>query len=348
MGADDHGAGSGVDGARDDVQRSRSALALRYGVAIVLLAMLIWATGGLSLPTDLDPIWFVPALATVVVSMGLDAWVWRIYLEAIGSGASYRSLFHAAQASTFASVFLPSPAGSLTRPVYLHGQVDAAPVLGSTLADRINGVLGYGLALLGLVLVVWGTRPDTAWVLIVAAAGGLLVALAVGLLVGLATRSRRGTWFGRIATRMGGLVEASAETIDETLALASEIVRDRPAYTRGLLVRLLAVIGMTGLFGVFFGRAWGLALPLPILFLAVTAPTSLSLLPVLPRGLGASEGFGVVLLAAFGVPAAEALTFYLAVRSVNYSVFVLVGGFSFFRSGIDVLDRLRGGTDETT
>lgn len=314
----------------------------KYLLAAALLVATYHLTGGVDLPRGVDPAWLIGGVTVFLGATVVLTAVWDRYLRATGTTIPWSRLYPANQAAGFTSLFLPSPAPSLTRPVFLHDEAPIEAILGSTVVERVNVLAVYGLALLLVAAPIATISPALS--LLPTAAGAVLLALAIALRAALRRERADGDdpgWSRRLLHRLGGLASRSAATIDATLDDARTVLHGSRDHDLGLLLQVVAIVGIQGLLGIVVARALGMEIPLLVAWLVPPAAYALAVLPVLPRGLGAVEGAGTWLMTALGTSPGPALAFFLLYRGVTYIVLVGVGGFAFFSAGVDLLDVLQ-------
>jgi uncharacterized protein (TIRG00374 family) len=307
-------------------------LLLRAAASALVLAALLWFVRSENLLTRLLTMhlgWLalgVACLVGVVVSSSLR---WQMLLRGYQVACGFTEALLLYFVALFFTLFLPGSVGSdAARSFYVarrYGRLSA--VLLATLQERLAGlgallVLGLiGTAVLRSVL--GGALFAT---LSLVQLGTLLLvalALAPGPLIALARRlwARAAAW-----PRLSALVSHRlTQRAARFLAPAAEPLR-LSRRQRALLA--LALVG-SSLFGIAtywsLGRALGLSIPWLVLAMASSVVTLARTLPISLNGVGVGEGAFVVMLAPFGVPAADALALSLAGLAAHTFV-ALVGG----------------------
>jgi glycosyltransferase 2 family protein len=293
-----------------DPRRARRSRLVRIAVGITLLAVLLWRTdlGQLSVRWS----WQVAAgaaacAALLATAQGLSALRWRILL---GAGAPpWTFLYRLYLVAAFFSLFLPTAVGgdavraaAATRSLGRPGEM-----IGTVLLDRALGVLAllaFFAAGLGLDGVPGGLGLDLGTVGRWAPAAAAALALA-GLAAFLLRR--------RLARPLAFL-----GTVGRTAAdLARSPGRLGAAVATGVLVQaayVLAWLAVAGALDLGVPAAAYLVM-VPLVSLGTMAPITLS-------GVGVREGAWILLLAPWGVPAANAL----ALSLVYFGCWMLVAG----------------------
>lgn len=314
-------------------------LAVKVGLAGLILAGIWWTVGGIEMPGTVSLPWLSASVVAFLAGTAVLTWAWAIYIRPVAEPPGPLRLYAANQAAGFSSLFLPSPAPSLARPLFLVGHLDPAAALGSTIVERINVFFVYGAAgLIAASLLVQAGALSWSLALVAAAAG----LAGVGLVLRRAVARDRPeelerTWIGRIVVRWER-IEDPSRLVHRSLHLASRILDDAQSNLKAISGQMLAIVALEGLTAALVARSLGIEAPMLTVGVLYVAASALAVLPVLPRGLGAVEGAGTALLAAVGVPPGQGLTLLLLVRAVTVAVFSVVGGAALYLSGVDVLD----------
>lgn len=324
-------------GERDGLPTWASAT-LRYTVAVLLLGAVIYLAGGVEIPEIVRPGWLVAAgVGYVAFTTGM-ALAWWVYMGRPRGGGWART-FWADQASHVTSLVLPSPAPSLTRPLFLRGRIDATLALASTIVDRLNVVVVYGLGVLLTVPFVVQAGARVELVAIVLGAGLGLVLLSAIFQWLLHRRPSPESWSGWEAWVLpfGGMAQTGARVVAEATEDARAIARNLERMVGGIGLQIVAIVLCQGAASVLLARGMNLEADLWAAFLFPTAANAMAILPILPRGLGAVEGAGTALFATIGVASADALAFMIAHRALFTVGILLLGAWPFVTSSANLL-----------
>lgn len=241
----------------------------------------------------------------------LRFWRWQCYIAALGHRLLWWRHFLYYLAG-FTLTVTPGKAGEAVRSVYLHPHgVPYNQSLAALFVERLLDVLAMSL----LALLILLTRPDYAWLVIVA--WGLTLGLG-GLVTrpGLPTKLRswgQGHRFGHQFDRLGRMLDSAAVLLRPRLFLF------------GLVLGMLAW-GLEGVSLSLIARDEGV----PITFAAGIGVYAIAVLAgalsFMPGGLGGTEAVMGVLLVAFGADGAAAVAITLLCRIATLWFAVALGG----------------------
>lgn len=329
----------------------RRQAAVRFGVAAVVVAALVYGVGWrrvLSNLSEADLSLFLPAVVASLAGMLVAAEGVRVAIGVSRRSPDASRTRHAALAGMFVRSVLP--AGNVGKGAFVaytvsRGETTSASqgVAGAASWEFLNMLASAGVASVGLLGVVAAGR-DTGDAPLVLAAFGALLALAVGSLsfavqrrdlvvsvVLWAARVGRRT-LGRLAPRLDTSLsrERVRATLDVFLGDIGALVEDR----RRLVVALLAA-HVTWLLGVvplyLCLEAVGLAVAPSVVLLAMPLAGFALAVPV-PGGIGpmdAALGGIVAVLTGYSLSAlASALVLF---RVATYGTQVAVGGLAMWR-----------------
>lgn len=302
-----HGEGRSMTAARP-----RRAVWLRLAIGLGLLAVLLARVDlsertirlGPEVLTGVAVTWILLLLAQAVSALR-----WREILGEADAGWGY--LFRLYLVGNFFSLFLPtSVGGDAVRAVAASRALPArAPAVTSVIVDRLVGVAALAAyLLLGLIVapaVVLQAAGGAEWR--IPGASALVAAVAAIVVTAAAT-----------------VVIARGRAVRSRLAPAFELMR-RLRASPGTLAAVgglsLVVQGLYIVAWALLAAALGLSLPAALFVAAVPVVSLLAMLPVSLSGIGVREGAWLLILAPFGVPAADAIAFSL----VFFGAFALVG-----------------------
>jgi uncharacterized membrane protein YbhN (UPF0104 family) len=289
--------------------RTLVRLAIGLGLLAWLLSRIDFSRRTIELGSDVV-LGIAVTVALLVLAQAVSALRWR---EILGAAApTWGYLFRLYLIGNFFSLFLPtSVGGDAVRAVAASRALPTStPAVTSVVVDRLIGVvallayLALGILVAPAVVAQAGTAAE--WQGPGLALGGALALALLAAIGGVAWLVRRPTVRRRLAPagELIGRLWRSPGTLARILGL-------------GLAVQALYILAW-GL----LASALGVRLP-PALFVATVPVVSLlAMLPVSLSGIGIREGAWVLLLAPFGVAAADALTYSL----VFFVAFAVVGG----------------------
>ncbi len=288
----------------------RHARAWKAGLTAAALAYLVWVVDPAAIGAALGAVevgGLLVALALVPVNVGLDAWVWRLYVRPLAPDAPPRRVLGAVLCGFALGFFTPARVGEYAgRAVYL-GAGDrwavAATIFVQRMADMAVSV-GVGAAALAAALYAGVLAPSPAWWAVLA--GGALLSGAQALLV----------VQPRLAARLLAWALPSSERVQARAAFLRQIApRDAWAAWALSVARYgIFVAQFVLLVGAFVpgtpwrDAAWGVALT----FFAKFLIPSVTLMD-----LGIREGAAVFFFARLGLPEAVAFNAALLVFLAN-------------------------------
>lgn len=275
-----------------------------------------------------DPIWLVPALAVLGVSIFLRALRWRLLFEPAHRppiGAVTRALL----VGYFFNNLLPARAGEIARIIRLRNEasVPATEAAATVVLERILDVV----SLLVLLFAAMPWLPRVAWI------GGAAV-LGAAVTIGFVLIAVALALFGErpIRVLLRPLRFVSPERADVAVR---HIARGLVAVRRpsvGIVAFALSIVSWlvmaVSVWLLMHGFMNGLA-PSAALLVLVTVNLAM-VLPSAPAALGVFEASTVVALHAFGEPQARALSYALVLHALNFFPFIAVGGWVLFGHAI--------------
>ena len=267
-------------------------------------------------------VYVIPAGAMLVVGVLLRAWRWQLLFKP-GERPPFSAVLSALLIGYLFNSILPARAGELARVLALGSRPDLSrtQVLATVVLERAFDVL----VLAGLLVVAAPFLPPVDWltaaVALGAVAGVLLVAAAVIV-------RRYGVRAARVLLRPVGWLPGIGPERVEGMATSfvtglvgitvSRVTISALAVTLASWLVLACSIWLL-LLGTDFGATFGMAL------LILIATNLVLVLPSGPAALGAFEAAVVVVLGAYGVDRAEALSFGLVLHALNLFPYLLAG-----------------------
>lgn len=292
----------------------RRALTLSIGLTALLYLAFVLLADRHAVLAALERISLVTLVVIFLLSLLnylLRFWRWQCYVATLGHRLPWRqhSLYYLAG---FTLTVTPGKAGEAVRSVYLHPHgVPYNQSLAALFVERLLDLLAMSL----LALLILLTRPDYAW----------LVMVAWGLTLGLGWLATRpwlpaslrswgqGRRFAQPVDRLGRMLEAATVLLRSRLLLF------------GLALGMLAW-GLEGAALYLIAREVGIPISfttgIGIYAIAVLAGA----LSFLPGGLGSTEAVMGMLLIAFGADGAAAVAITLLCRIATLWFAVALGG----------------------
>jgi uncharacterized protein (TIRG00374 family) len=287
--------------------RTRHSWLLRFGLGIIIIAILLWWQGAAIIRTFTSVPWWT-ILAAVICYWILQlvcAWKWQLLLNSAlresGSAVAPVSLFSCARfylIGMFWNLWMPSSIGGDAARAYLAGKKCGHLSLAASAVfmDRLSGLVA--LLAIGITAIfverlnginqeknALGQSAHLFWI-----AGLLLAVLVILLIVGRLFSARLAVSENVFIARIASKFHSLHRSLD---------LYHQPG-TRGVLLSafVLSLLFQTGLIGLNIGLAFAVHLPLPLLtyWWLVPALSLASLLPVGIGGLGVREAAAVALV----------------------------------------------------
>jgi len=282
--------------------RRRWVLALRIGVSLALLAVLVSKMDfDAMLPRQrhLSTVaWLVAAVGTALVGIGLSAWRWQRVLAVFDVPVRLRILFSHYLAGQFVGNVLPSTIGGdvlrVSRGAKTTGSSSTA--FASVALERLTGFVALPLlCFLGFALEPSLIEVDHAWIAL-AISVGTLTALAVILLLAASPRlagrfKDHDNWM-----RFMGAVHIGVHQL-----------RRRPRLTAAVLGTALLYQASTVLTVWFATRALGVSVPNAAILAFIPAVAMAQVIPISVGGFGVREGMLTLFLTPLGVSTGKAV-----------------------------------------
>lgn len=303
-------------------RRQAVNLALRIGVSVVMLAVLIWRAPSFRW-TEVVPrwslgtaLWLGTAAALTLAGVVLSALRWQKVLDAMEIPSSLKRLTSHYFAGQFVSNVLPTTiGGDVLRVSRLSKDTGEAPgTFASVVLERLTGWLVLPI----ITIVGFTVNPPlrhlgTATRVALGLALGTLVLL-LGVL-GMVASERVG---GRFASRDGwrrfaGAVHLGVTRLREHPKAAANLIVAGFAYQ---LVLVLAAVAAAQSLGLKAAGLTALLAFFPAVLIAQVLPVSIS-------GLGVREGAFILFLGPLGVPDQDAIALGLLLYLLNLGVSVL-------------------------
>ena len=311
---------------------------IKIVVSVVLLTVLVLTTDireiGAAL-TSFQPLWMIPVLLTITLSVLVSALKWGVLLRAQGVRVSVIRLFCYYVCGLFFNNFLPSSIGGDGARAILAGR-ESGSVSGAAASVVMERILAtVTLSLLGLIGAVFAQNTVPAVIIL------MVVLFAAGALLGLVQMT------GWVPRKLRDS-EKKAAAVWRSFAQNSAVIRKHPEAIGICLAESLVFQFLVALVVGAVMAGLGLSgLPIADLCMVVSASSVLAMIPLGLNGYGLREGSYAFLLAPYGYTTAQALTI-----SVLYALFVtlfsLAGGplWLALKPAKSVPDANGGGEDE--
>jgi uncharacterized protein (TIRG00374 family) len=268
-----------------------------------------------------EPLWLLAALLLQLLTYGCAAAVWQRALASLGHRTELRRLLPLGLAKLFTDQAVPS-AGMSGTLLVVRGLVGR----GASRTDAVSAVLtglvafylGYLLATLGAVTIVWRNGELRLAILVPAAALCLLAAaLPLGIL---SLRRRVARRPPRWLERWPGAREIAAvlQAVPMRAVLAPRLLAETALLQ-------LAIFALDALTLDTTLRAVANPVPFPTVFASFVVASVVSTLAWVPGGLGAFEGACVAMLHLHGVSIESALSATLLLRGFTFWLPMLPG-----------------------
>ena len=268
--------------------------------------------------------WVIPSVALLFAAQGVRALRWR-YLFAASTRPPYVPVLEATLLGQFFNSILPARAGEVARIVALHrtAGTSRAETTSTVVVERVWDVL----VLLALLFVFVSWLPPVAWLHAAAILGIVLcigTVTAVAVLLGWGERPF--LVLLRPLARLGlpFLSLERAEHASASFVRGAASLRDpRLAFVAVLLTGVSWLPHALSIWVLMFGFHLGLSL-LAALLVLIAIGLAL-VIPSSPGAIGVFEAAVVIVLRAYGIENADALSFAIVLHAVNFFPFVLAG-----------------------
>lgn len=300
------------------LQRKLPVTLLKISLTILLLTLLIWTIGWHALAETLfqtNVWWLLMLYAMTLLGMGVHALRLLAVLRLVGLQLRFRRVFLANALSALYTFILP---GDLLAGVAKWANLSAATgqavlVLSAIIYNRMVFFLST-LIVGALAVAVQNPFPDVP-------IAGFAIFLAIGLIVGafIALHPRSAPFLDRLIALLSRILPAFIEKW--VALLIDSLDRFRAfAVTDHLRIFLLCVLPfIVSLAGfVFANRAVGVELPMLTLIWINALLLIARLLPITISNLGVREGLLIVIMGAYGIEPAEALTIGLILFTSSF------------------------------
>ncbi len=267
-------------------------------------------------------VYLLPAGAALVVGVLLRAWRWQLLFEP-GARPPFSAVLSALLIGYLFNSILPARAGELARVLALGSrpELSRTQVLATVVLERVFDVL----VLVGLLVLAAPFLPPVDWLTAAVAFG---VVVGVALVAAAVVIRRYGVGAARVLLRPVGWlpgvgperVEGMARSFVTGLVgiTVSRVAVSALAVTLASWLVLACSIWLL-LLGTDVDATFGMAL------LILIATNLVLVLPSGPAALGTFEAAVVVVLGAYGVDRAEALSFALVLHALNLFPYLLIG-----------------------
>ncbi|MGZ8733731.1 MAG: lysylphosphatidylglycerol synthase transmembrane domain-containing protein [Acidimicrobiia bacterium] len=282
--------------------RRRWMLALRIGVSLALLAVLVSKMDfDAMLPRQrhLSTVaWLVAAIGTALVGIGLSAWRWQRVLAVFDVPVRLRILLSHYLAGQFVGNVLPSTIGGdvlrVTRGAKTTGSSSTA--FASVALERLTGFVALPLiCFVGFALEPSLIEVDHAWIALAISAATLL---ALAMILVLAASPRLA---GRFKDHENWMRFMGA------VHIGVHLLRRRPRLVGAVLGTALLYQSSTVLTVWFATRALGVSVPNAAIIAFIPAVAMAQVIPISVGGFGVREGMLTLFLTPLGVSTGKAV-----------------------------------------
>ena len=280
----------------------RLALALKLLVSLALLVLIaqgidLGGVGGLIL--TLTPVWAAAAVLSLVGVVFVSAFRWWLVIDAIGTPQPFRRILGLMFVGNFFTQMLPTSVGGDALRIWQLSRFGVAMnrAFISVMLERISGLLALVFFVVGGVFWVGESLSPPALAYLLAAALPVLLA---GLLVLCLLDRLPSSWHDRPVLGRG---------LHLLAMMAGDARRILLTPGRSLVLFVLSAVAHGLAILSFFSLAQGLGLPLslPVAAAVVPAIILITFMPVSFAGWGVREGASIVMFAAVGLGAEQAV-----------------------------------------
>ena len=264
--------------------------------------------------------WIVPSFAVLVVAVAVRVLRWQLLFHR-ETRPSYGATAAAALVGLAVNSILPLRAGEAARVIALNRRAGTSSVesVATVALERILDVL----CLLLLLLAALPWLPEVDWVGAAAAVAAGLAALLVGAALAFALFGDRPFHaLDRVLKRLP--FGERVENVGANLRRGLVALRD-PALALTAVVLTVVSWILTSISFWLLTLAFDLDLPLVAGVLILAAVGFSVILPAGPGSLGVFEAATVVALAAYDVPASQALSYAFTLHAVNLIPYIVAG-----------------------
>ncbi len=301
-------------------------IAFKFGLSVGLVALLIYKIGLGTIWAQLAAAklsWLAISIAILLISNVLQAWQWKLLLEAQNVRLSNKTILVTYFAGIFFNNFLPANIGGEILKIYDIGRKTGSKraVFAATFFDRLLGL--QILAALAVGFSFFVIQIEELDLILLSVAGFFLLVM-LGTFLMLNERSSQ--WLVDLAGRLsGGVISRQVQAVRDAillyrdkirllrwLALLSLVIQSIRIITHYLVALSLGVTHISIFYFFIF---------IPILGVLMTLPISFS-------GFGVREWAGMVLFASVNVSAAHAVSIEFIAGILNL-IAALIGGIVF-------------------
>jgi uncharacterized protein (TIRG00374 family) len=255
------------------------------------------------------------------VALALRAYRWRILLRAAGD-VRVSTAFWATAAGYFGNNFLPARAGEVVRTMMISARsgLGKAFVLTTALAERMADAIAL-VTISALVLLTLPSQPG--WL---ADASKPFAIAGIGAVVVIAVLPWLEPFALRLLSRMP-LPEGLSKTLAQLIGQIVHGIRSfhNPGRIAGFLSLTVVIWCIDAVGAIFIGRAMGLTLSIPVVFLLITGLGLGSALPSTPGYVGIYQFVAVSVLTPFGIARTDAIAYILLLQATSYVVITFWG-----------------------
>ncbi len=304
--------------------QKRRALLIKSVVSIALITFILSRVDmGQTVDVLLEAHIGLLALAWSLTFVGalLTASRWRILLAAQEVFTTTRHLIKCWMTACFFNQFLPSTIGGDAIRIYDSWKLGASKV-GAVSVIGVDRLLGlFALMIFGVIaLYLSSLQVEQHLEMRILVVGAAIVLGLISAWIFFPSK-----YVGAIVNRVLAVLPTRIMRIGDKFRLALAVYQGR----MGVLVKALLLSALLQINVIFFYFLVGSALDLPITFLdcmlIIPVANIALLLPITINGVGLREGIFVLLLSAYGVPAATGIAFAWA-SFVLFTLYGLLGG----------------------
>jgi len=271
-----------------------------------------------------DYVFIIPAVAVLLVTMGLKAFRWQILMRPVRKTTLPR-VYPVEVIGHMANAVLPFRLGELVR-AYLLGEKEGVSKI-AVLATVVTARIIDGISLVFFVLLLSLFMPLAEWIRPIIYIAGSLFLFCIILLIVLSSSPER------LMTALMAILKPLNAGWQDRLRQWLELfvtglgALKNPGMVTGAILLSLLIWVVEGLFFYIVGFAFNLGLPFHAVLTAAIAANLALLIPSLPGGVGNFEYFCSRSIAFFGVATARADAYAIVLHISALLPIVLLGLF---------------------
>ena len=278
---------------------------------------------------------------------GLWGYRWEIILEAVKERVSVKNLYLSLFIGVlFNNVTPAAKTGGEPVRAYILSKMESISsekAFATITADRIFDSFPYALLSLFSVLYLFFFENIPIWVtyiLVFALFFSIFILLAtVYLCINLKMAKRLILGLMNFVGRFFPKIKEYSYTVEEKIITFNSTVlrisKDKTAMVKAMVISFLILFcGFFRIYFVFLAVGYNVSFIVPVIVTIIAI--QVNIIPLLPGGLGTTEGVMVIIFSIFGVPIAVSASVALLDRLLSYWLGIFIGALCFFHSHISI------------